>query len=273
MQRHNGYQTVPFSRMRRMQAEGVRAVVTRGAVHGLIEADVTLARRLIRDHQARSGERLSFTAFAIACLARAIGETPHVHAYRDWRNRLVLFDDVDVNTIAEGEADGEKVVLAFFVRGANHKTVRQIHDEIRSFQDPTRARTQLKFMRLFMTLPALVRSLFYAAVARGPHIRKKSFGTVCLTAVGMFGGATLGAAGGWGIPISHHTLTVTLGGIAPRQVWIDGRVEERELLSITLSVDHTIVDGAPAARFAARFKELLQAAHGLREALPASHCE
>ena len=106
MKQRKGYEVLPFSRMRRMQAEGVRVGTVTGAIHGLIEADVTRARQLIREHRARTGERLSFTAFAIACLGQAAAENPRVQAYRDWRNRLVIFDDVDVNTMAEGEADG-----------------------------------------------------------------------------------------------------------------------------------------------------------------------
>jgi pyruvate/2-oxoglutarate dehydrogenase complex dihydrolipoamide acyltransferase (E2) component len=248
-----------------MQAEGVRVGAVRGAIHGLIEADVTRARQLIREHKARTGERLSFTAFAVACLGRAVGENPRVQAYRDWRNRLIVFHDVDVNTMAEGEADGEKVVLAFFIRAANTKTFRQIHDEIRAFQQPGQAATRLKYMRLFMTLPSFVRSLFYAAVYRSPHVRKKTFCTVAMSAVGMFGKATAGSVGGWGIPLSHHTLAVTLGGIAEREVLMHGHPEAREFLCVTITVDHSIVDGAPAARFASRFKELLESAYGLSD--------
>ena len=263
MGRQPGYEVLPATRLRRMQADGARLGVVQGAIHGLIEVDVTRARQLIREHQARTGERLSFSAFAIACLGRAVDENRRVHAYRDWRGRLVLFDDVDVNTMVEGEEDGESVVLAFFIRAANRKTLRQIHDEMRAFQQPGQARTRLKYMRWFMALPGIIRRLFYAAVVRSPHLRKKTFCTVSMSAVGMFGRATAGAVGGWGIPTLHHSLAVTLGGIAPRQVLVDGRAEDREFLCVTVSVDHSIVDGAPAARFAARFKELLESAYGL----------
>jgi chloramphenicol O-acetyltransferase len=70
-------------------------------IHRLIEADVTLPRQVIREHKAEAGETLSFTGFIIYCLARAIGANKHLQAYRDWRNRLVTFDDVDVTTMIE----------------------------------------------------------------------------------------------------------------------------------------------------------------------------
>lgn len=263
MKQARDFDILPFSRMRRMQADGARFGTVEGAIHGLIEADVTRARQLICEHGERTGEKLSFTAFAIACLGKAVGENPRVQGYRDWRGRLVVFHDVDVNTMVEGEANGEKVVLAYFIRAANFKTFRQIHDEIRAFQRPGEARDRLKYMGLFMSLPQFVRRFFYAAVARGPHIRKRTFCTVAMSSVGMFGAAAAGRVGGWGIPVSHHSLAITLGGIGRRQVWIDGRVEEHEFLCVTITVDHTIVDGGPAARFAARFQELLESAGDL----------
>ena len=43
-------------------------------VHGLLEVDVTKVRAFLRDHKAKTGESLSFTAFIATCLARAVGE-------------------------------------------------------------------------------------------------------------------------------------------------------------------------------------------------------
>jgi pyruvate/2-oxoglutarate dehydrogenase complex dihydrolipoamide acyltransferase (E2) component len=37
----------------------------------------------------------------------------------------------------------------------------------------------------------------------------------------------------------------------------------REYLNVTISFDHDIVDGAPAARFTQRLKELIEAADDL----------
>lgn len=46
---------------------------------------------------------------------------------------------------------------------------------------------------------------------------------------------------------------------------VDGRIAIREYLAITLSFDHDIIDGAPAARFAARLREVIESGYGLRE--------
>jgi pyruvate/2-oxoglutarate dehydrogenase complex dihydrolipoamide acyltransferase (E2) component len=46
---------------------------------------------------------------------------------------------------------------------------------------------------------------------------------------------------------------------------VDGEIRIREYLSVTISFDHDIVDGAPAARFAQRLKELVESGYGLSE--------
>jgi len=56
------------------------------------------------------------------------------HAYRDGRNRLILFDDVDVNIMIEREAGGQKIGTPHIIRAANKKTFQEIHQEIRIAQ-------------------------------------------------------------------------------------------------------------------------------------------
>jgi pyruvate/2-oxoglutarate dehydrogenase complex dihydrolipoamide acyltransferase (E2) component len=78
-----------------------------------------------------------------------------------------------------------------------------------------------------------------------------------------------GSGGGWGLALNSHTLAVTLGGIAEKPAVVDGQIVPRDLLSVTLSFDHDLVDGAPAARFARRFSELIEIGYGLEKALAA----
>ena len=59
--------------------------------------------------------------------------------------------------------------------------------------------------------------------------------------------------------------TGTLGGIATKPAVVDGQIVPREMLSVTLSFDHDVVDGAPAARFVERLKKLAEGAAGLEE--------
>ena len=60
-----------------------------------------------------------------------------------------------------------------------------------------------------------------------------------------------------------HALAITLGGITEKPAWKNGRVEPREYLHVTLSFDHDVIDGAPAARFTKTFRELVEGGFGL----------
>jgi pyruvate/2-oxoglutarate dehydrogenase complex dihydrolipoamide acyltransferase (E2) component len=55
-----------------------------------------------------------------------------------------------------------------------------------------------------------------------------------------------------------HTACLTVGGISLEPGLVDGRVEPREILSLTASVDHDLVDGAPAARFVRNLRDLVE---------------
>jgi hypothetical protein len=59
------------------------------------------------------------------------------------------------------------------------------------------------------------------------------------------------------------TLMITVGGIGEKPVLVDGRIALRDYLSLTISFDHDIIDGAQAARFTERLKELIESGYGL----------
>ena len=258
---YDGYAVVPFAPVRRMIVDVLEMGHRKHMIHGLVEVDVTRARRYIRDYEATTAKDLSFTAFIVACLGKAVERNKYMHAYRSGRNQLVLFDEVDVNTQIEIEIEGRKVPIPHTIRAANMRNVLDIHQEIRRVQaegEKSESAPTSGGEKLFMSLPSFIRRLFMRMLFRDPHRAKENAGTVLLTAVGMFG-----EGGGWGIPLIMHTLGVTLGGIAEKPVVIDGQIEVRERLSITVSFDHDIIDGAPAARFTERFKDLIEIGYGL----------
>jgi pyruvate/2-oxoglutarate dehydrogenase complex dihydrolipoamide acyltransferase (E2) component len=264
---NSGFTRVPFPRSRRLVLDAMHAGSRKHMIHGLVEFDVTEPRRWLREYKARTGESLSFTAFVLHCVGAAVAEDKMIHACRDWRGRLVLFDDVDVNTLIEIDLEGRRFPLAYVVRAVNRRTVRELHDEIRAVQqNPRRSHGDRTFdlMGWYARLPGFARGLPFRLLPLNPHWLKRVGGTASVTAVGMFG-----EGGGWGIPIPLYTLNLTLGGIATkpgvvgRQESPPGRIEPREYLHVTLSFDHDIVDGAPAARFAARLRELIESGYGL----------
>lgn len=264
-QQHAGYQVVPYPKIRWWQAAAYWSVRHKPIMHGLIEVDVTRARTTLREYHAKTGESLSFTAFLIACLAKAVDEHKAVHAYRKGGKRLILFDEVDVWTPIEHDVAGRKQVVPSIIHAANRKTFSEIHREIRAAQrrDIARGANRLRFLPRFLFRPYFW--LFYQIGRRYPQVWKKSVGTVGMTAVGMFAGGA-----GWGIPIPAPSLMVTVGGIGEKPVGVDGQIALREYLCLTISFDHELVDGAPAARFTRRLKELIESGYGLEDIIAES---
>jgi len=257
---HRDYEIETIPRARATIVDALAVGARRHMVHGFVEVDVTRARQIIRRHEHDTGESLSFTAFVIAAAARAIAADKHLNAYRDWRNRLVMFDDVDVATLVEGKAGA--IAVPHVIRDANRKSFREIHDEIRAVQaHPASSPQRSGFaMRLSERLPHFLRRLFLRALRRFPLWLKRVAGTTVVTAVGMFGGGGAGWAVGI-IPL--HTLGLTLGGIVERSGVESGEIVTRELLDLTVSVDHDVVDGAPAARFIRRLRESIEMRDGV----------
>ncbi len=258
-QPNENYRVIPFPAARKVIVDAGRMGARRPLIHGLLELDVTVPRAFMREHKARTGERLSFTGYIVKCLAQAIQADPSVQALRDWRNRLVIFEDVDVVTLIETEVGG--VALTHVIRGADHKTFRQIHEEIRSVQARPRSSAQSAgLVELAQKLPGFIRRGYYWVLRQNPHRFRQIAGTTIVTSVGMFGNGS-----GWGFGfLPLHNLGLTVGGIAEKPGVVDGRIEIREYLDLTVSFDHDIVDGAPAPRFAQRLKTLVESGEMLK---------
>ena len=242
----------------------------RHCIYGLLEADVTLVRQFIAEHKARTDETLSFTGFLVYCLARAVDEDKTVQAYLKGRKQLVLFDDVDVGLMVEHK-DGEKrALMGHVIRRANHKTVREIHDEIRAVQSAPAppGRGMPTWFRSAMLLPWPLSNLFKvllgSAMRRDPTIQVSMGGTVAVTSVGMFGGGH----SGWGLTPTPESLALVVGGTAWKPAVVEGRIEPREILNLTVMFNHDVIDGAPATRFTRRLVELIESGYGLGEAQP-----
>jgi len=259
MKQHNAdYQVVPYPKHRRAEAVLYRSVQHKPMIHGLIEVDVTRARAFLREHQAKTGESLSFTAFLIACLGKAMDEHKAVQAFRKGSKHLILFEEVDVYTLIERDVAGQKQIISHTIRAANRKTFREIHHEIRTAQVEDVAKA-LERYQAFLILPTLLLRFLVWVLGRSPQVQKKYGGTVGLSAVGMFG-----EGAGWGIPpATKHTLMITVGGIGVKPVIVDGHIAIREYLSLTVSFDHNMIDGAPAARFTEQLKELIERGYDL----------
>lgn len=237
-------------------------------MYGLLEVDVTTARKHIAEHKARTGETLSFAGFLAFCLARAVDEDKTIQAFRKGDKQLVLFDDVNVGLMVERQVGEKRALMGHVIRAANRKTYREIHAEIRQAQsEPVPpGRGMAGWFRSAMLLPwplsRLVIALLRLNSRRDPAIAVAMGGTVALTSVGLFGGGH----NGWGLSPTFQPLGLVVGGIAWKPAVVAGRIEPREILNLTVSFDHNVVDGGPATRFVRRLVELIESGYGLDEA-------
>jgi pyruvate/2-oxoglutarate dehydrogenase complex dihydrolipoamide acyltransferase (E2) component len=198
-----------------------------------------------------------------------VDENKAVQSYLRNRSQLVLFEDVDVGLMIERQVGETRTLTGYVIRGANHKTYRQIHQEIRSAQStPASPSSEMPaWFRTVMLLPwplsRLVKAVLSMVTRRDPTIAVSMAGTVGITAVGMFGKGH----SGWGLEVTRHSLDLIVGSIAWKPAVIEGRIEPREILNLTLVFDHHVVDGAPAARFARRLIELIESGNGIRDVM------
>lgn len=259
--RERGVERHPFPAERRLVIAAERAGRHMTPMHGLVELDVTEARRLLAEHD----PPLSFTAFLIASVARAAAAHPEVHAYRDWRGRVVTHRHADVATIVEIETPGGPFPMAHVVRDADVRSVADITEELRTVKrTPRRSRSGawlVGFRRVAVHAPGLVPILTASYRAAARSVRAHRFtGTIALTSVGMFGGGN-----GFGIAEpTMLTLQVVVGGVSRQPCAVDGHMRLRDVLDLTVTLDHNVVDGAPAARFARDLRALVESASALR---------
>jgi pyruvate/2-oxoglutarate dehydrogenase complex dihydrolipoamide acyltransferase (E2) component len=256
--RNDIHTVLPYPRNRLLMVDGGQMGLKKHTIHGLVEFDITHAREKIRKYRAQTGEALSFSTFFLACLGKAIDQDKQMLAYRNWRNQLIIYDDVDVNMLFEVEVDGKKTIRPHILRGVNHKSLGEIQEEIRTFQEGHQSSQESKFIEWFVRLPGFIRRSFLWVLFKNPQFIKEYYGTVLVSSIGMFGSGS-----GWGIPVPNHSLQLTLGGMGEKPGVVNHRVEVREYLSVTVSFDHDVIDGAPAARFSQRLKKLIESGFGL----------
>jgi 2-oxoacid dehydrogenases acyltransferase (catalytic domain) len=223
-------------------------------MYGLVDADVTTANRLLAEHD----PPWSLTAFVVASVARAAAAHPEVHAYHNWRGQLVTHRHVDVGTMVEIATPQGPFALPHLLRDADIRGVPDLTAKLHRVKRDPSASTSGKWLEwagpTATRIPGVIPGM-YALMARSVAARQR-IGTVAVTAVGMFAGG-----GGFGITsLSLMSLEVIVGGVSQRPRVIDGQVAVRDVLDLTVAIDHNVVDCAPAARFAAEFRELLESA-------------
>jgi pyruvate/2-oxoglutarate dehydrogenase complex dihydrolipoamide acyltransferase (E2) component len=264
MDRIGRYEVSAFSKARQditiVSQEGKRRLT----IHAFLEIDVTKARQMIA--MLKPEQDVSFTGWIVRCVSQAVSENKQMNAYRLGRRKIVTFEDVDIPIPIERNIGGEQRPLAYIVRKANEKSVLEITQEIRQVQhQEIHPSTEVLgedltgFERWVITAPGWLKKLGVRLMRLRGFSKKRHFGTVGVTAIGM-----KGSFPGWAIGMGGPIATlIIVGGITKKPGVVDESIQIREFLHLTVTADHSIVDGSPLVRFIARLTELLESGYGL----------
>ena len=210
---------IPFKGKRRMIARKMVAAKTR-VPHALLvdEADVSglLAERArMRETGEREGVRITVLPFIMKAVAGALQRHPALNASLDEdRDAIVRKKTIDIGMAVDAE-DGLVVPV---VRNADGKSVIELAREIDRLSAAAREGT----------------------VAPGDL----AGGTFTISSVGSIGGL-------FSFPVINVPEAAILAAhkIVTRPVVRDGEIVPREMMYLSLSFDHRIVDGGEATRF------------------------
>jgi pyruvate dehydrogenase E2 component (dihydrolipoamide acetyltransferase) len=216
---------VPMSPVRRVTAERLAASArTVARVTLTAEADASRLvdwRSRLKD-QPRREPPPTYTDLIVFLLARLLPEHPYLNA-RFESDAICLLDQINIGLAV----DTERGLLVPVLREANMKD-----------------------------LPALVQEsarLIERACAGRATPEDLSGGTFTVTNLGMYAVDTF-------TPIVNlpECAILGLGRIAPKPAVYHNEIVARHMLPLSLSFDHRLVDGAPAARFLQGLKDLIE---------------
>jgi pyruvate/2-oxoglutarate dehydrogenase complex dihydrolipoamide acyltransferase (E2) component len=239
-------------------------------VRALLEVDVTDALQKIRIIRTPE-KKVSFLAWFIKVLADTVAVHPPISGVHRGRNSVVAFKDIDISTIVEKIVDGVPVPLPLVLRDANNKTYFQLTDEIQSAvsQSVNNAGNLVLgkgensfLLELAAALPQRLRVLSMRwFILNNPQRLQKMMGTVMVTSLG-----TMGRISGWIIPTSMHPLSIGIGSLSKKPAIHEGNIEKRDILHLTVAIDHDVIDGMPAFQFVDDLVTRLEKGSGLETA-------
>jgi pyruvate/2-oxoglutarate dehydrogenase complex dihydrolipoamide acyltransferase (E2) component len=186
--------------------------------------DATHVEALRRELTEESGTKVSGLAVIVRALVDVCRRHPRLNASFDTDAAEIVLKDAYHVGIA---GDTERGLMVPVVRDVDRKGIVQVAREIVEVVDAARGATA------------------------SPDQLTGS--TITVTNFGVFGSEA-------GTPIINHPEAAILGTgrIAERPVVVDGRVEVRPTLTLALSFDHRVLDGADADRAMTELKGVLE---------------
>jgi pyruvate/2-oxoglutarate dehydrogenase complex dihydrolipoamide acyltransferase (E2) component len=215
-----------------------------------LEIDVTKSREKIRRYK-KEGGKISFLAWLIKVIGQSVNENKSTTAFLQGKRKTIIFNDINISLMIEKELNGEKFPLPVLIEKANTLKIETITKELIdsknksiTIDDVVIGRKTTGFEKLYYNLPGFVRKLIWRVLLKHPKMVFPQMGNVAITSLGMFG-----KINGWFIPASIHPLCFGIGSIIKKPVVVNDKIEIREILNMTVLLDHDVIDGAQMARF------------------------
>jgi len=262
------YKEIIFPRTRIATIDVCEISKKKHHINALLEFDVTDARKAIKNYRNETKTKLSFTGWLIKTISKTLEEFPNSHAYLKNKRTALAFEDIDISITVERKYQGEFVPLPYVIRQTNKKDFVEISKEIEEAKSQNisdedvvlgQKRNQLS-MNLYYFLPGFIRRFIWKYFLLKPKIAKKNMGSVLVTSVGM-----MGKINGWFAFTSIHPISFGVGSIIKKPIVLNDKIEIREILNVTILIDHDVMDGAPMARFIKKLSENIELGLGLKK--------
>jgi pyruvate dehydrogenase E2 component (dihydrolipoamide acetyltransferase) len=221
-----GYEDIELTKTRRVIAQRLqKSKVTAPHFYVNVTADATAITRLKEDSVKRSdkpADKTTFNDILIKIASQALKEFPIVNS-SFLEDRIRVHRAINIG-VAVAVDDGLVVPV---VRNADRKSISQISHEV----------TEL------------------ARKARNKKLLPDEYrgGTFTITNLGMFG-----VEGFHAIINPPESGILAVSAIIQKPVVMEGEIIIQPCVTLSLSVDHRVVDGSVAAQFLARIKELVE---------------
>lgn len=246
-----GYKTHKFPKSRIATIDVCEIGKQKHHITSLIELDITNSRKKIRAYNNYNSNKISFNAWIISVIGHTIYQYETVASYLNGRDKQLIFKDINVSVIVEKSLNGQKVPFPLIIEKANEVSIESISRLINDAKDQELTDKDIvlqkktnRFESLYYSLPGFIRRSFWRYLLKHPKMAYKEMGNVAITSIGM-----MGQVKGWFIPISIHPICFGLSSITKKPVVVDDKIEIREILNMSILLDHDVIDGAPMARF------------------------
>lgn len=219
-------------------------------IPALLELDVSKIRENIRTFNKQNPDKISFTGMMISLISKAVKKFETSSSFIKGKNRLIIFEDVNVSIIVEKEINGEKVPIPLVIEKAHEKNAAAISMEITNAKNKQLNDEEIvlqkkasRLEKLYYKFPGFVRRYVWRYLLKHPTLVYNKMGNVAFTSIGM-----MGKVNGWFIPISIHPVCFGASSVMKKPLVIDNKIEIREILNLTVLLDHDVIDGADMAR-------------------------